>query len=346
MYIAILNDDDTRAELTSRYSERLTALQWLYSYCYFSDSVVTAEKSKEILDNQTQCVLVLDRNIFSKLLNVITCGCTNEGDTQDIAILIVWAIIMKADIWPALALSEGQATCNIPNVDASEYARFKQIYNPQYYLPWFKLADGEIDKFPYVIDDSLKDYFALKLQTNVENADFLLVYAALLHFVYVIRTEKDQIERFKSFFEWYYNTLPVSRYIEVYVIQLIVGTNNYKMPKNVNSTVFDEVVEGCKNQARDISYLTLISPDRWPRDEDEVILVTDDWMLGDIFKKGHNDPNAILMFPKRIKTNKNKISQWISDLRKNHVPVRPKNVELYYRKVIDQELTLIQGLFN
>lgn len=51
-------------------------------------------------------VLVLDRNIFSRLINVVSKGKTDEGSTKDIAFLIVWSVLNDVKILPYYALNE------------------------------------------------------------------------------------------------------------------------------------------------------------------------------------------------------------------------------------------------
>ena len=56
-------------------------------------------------------------------------------------------------------------------------------------------------------------------------------YAAMLHLASILLAEKEQITKFKKYFEWFYNNLKVSRYTEVYVCRLLLGNKGYKEPK-------------------------------------------------------------------------------------------------------------------
>ena len=64
---------------------RLTELHWFYSPFYFMDSKVDSQKICKMRSIGREPVLVLDRNIFSRLINVVSKGKTDEGSTKDIA---------------------------------------------------------------------------------------------------------------------------------------------------------------------------------------------------------------------------------------------------------------------
>ena len=53
----------------------------------------------------------------------------------------------------------------------------------------------------------------------------------MLHLASILLAEKEQITKFKKYFEWFYNNLKVSRYTEVYVCRLLLGNKGYKEPK-------------------------------------------------------------------------------------------------------------------
>ena len=326
-------------------NKRLSDLHWFHSFDIFFDTIVNAEKLEMIWQMPRKCVLVLDRNIFSRLINIISNGECSEGESRDIALLMVWAILMRVDIYPLFALNEGAASTGAPEIIKEEYEKFKHIYDEKYYNDWFALAFNLERKFKNVISipDSIIKASTLKIDTA--SIDYLLNYAAMLHFVYVLRTNKNQNDRFKSYFEWLYNSLPVSRFTEVYVINVLLGEKHFKAPKNSESEDFEKTKHGCENQARDLSYLTPISIDRWPINEYEPILITDDWMLGEIFKLGCYDFNYFFEFENNIKKGQKQISQWVSELRKNHKPLEVPDLYNYLIGLIDNEEILLKSSF-
>lgn len=85
---------------------RLTELHWFYSPFYFMDSKVDSQKICKMRSIGREPVLVLDRNIFSRLINVVSKGKTDEGSTKDIAFLIVWSVLNDVKILPYYALNE------------------------------------------------------------------------------------------------------------------------------------------------------------------------------------------------------------------------------------------------
>lgn len=95
-----------------------------------------------------------------------------------------------------------------------------------------------------------------------------------------------------------------------------------------------------------LSYLTQLSIDRWPIEQYEPILVTDDQMLGDIFVNGCFNKEAIREFERNIKTSSKKISEWVSELLVNHKEVVVDDYKAYCKEVIEQELDLFRNVFK
>lgn len=166
-----------------------------------------------------------------------------------------------------------------------------------------------------------------------------------LYLASILLAEKEQITKFKKYFEWFYNNLKVSRYTEVYVCRLLLGNKGYKEPKKIHGKNMDEAIKGCKNQAIDLSYLTQLSIDRWPIKQYEPILVTDDQMLGDIFVNGCFNKEAIREFERNIKTSSKKISEWVKELLDNHKEIIVDDYNDYCKSVIKNELNMFKNVF-
>lgn len=323
-------------------NHRLTELHWLYSPMTFYDSKVNFEKSHKILSSSRQHVAVLDRNIFSRLINLITDGRSKQGSTKDIAQLILWCIIHEIEIWPYYALNELAVGENSEQKAQYEYSAFNQMFSKIDIQTWLALALG-FEQENETLIESNKEISTIDF--NEISVDYLANFAALLHFEYIWRTEKDNIARFKSFFQWYYGNLKESRFITVYVCSVLLGIKGYKLPKKVNSENYDEFILGCKNQAMDVCYLTSLSIDRIPYDKYEFIFVTDDKMLGDIFLEGCFNTHAIRIFEKNIKQGGRQVSEWVNNLLENHVEVNPEDYIQHCRKIIEIESERVKTLF-
>lgn len=339
-----LEDNKDYVNIMNILNRRLTELGWFHSPYYFMDSQVGFDKINRMKSDDRTQVLVLDRNIFSRLINVVSKGKTDEGRTQDIAILIAWAAMNNLNIMPYFAINEYAEGINSEIAAQKEYDIFKKIFTDITVTEWLAMALGF----------ETENKTLIKFKNNIEQAetvfcstsiDYLSNYAAMLHLASVLISEKEQIEKFKKYFEWFYSNLKISRYTEVYVCKLFLGSNGYKEPKKIHGNNLNEAIKGCQNQARDLSYLTQLSIDRWPIEQYEPILVTDDQMLGDIFVNGCFNTNAIREFEKNIKTSSRKTAEWVDELLKYHKEVVVDDYESYCRKVIEQELEIFKNYF-
>lgn len=329
--------------LLEEINRRLTELKWFYSPRTFIDSKVNIEKLNIMDSSSLEHIIVLDRNIFSRLMNIITEGKSKEGSTKDVAQLILWCAIQNINISPYFALNEYAVGQNSEEKAQYEYHAFDQMFSKIDSSIWLALALGyeQENKMLVKPDKALRT-----TQFNEKSVDYLANLAALLHFEYVWRTEKDNTERFKSFFQWYYDNMKVSRYMTVYICSVLLGTYGYKLPKKINSNNYEEYISGCKNQAMDMCYLTALSIDRIPYDKYECILVTDDHMLGDIFLKGCFNTSAIRTYERNVKRGRRQISEWVDNLLKSHVEANPDNYMQYCKEIIEFELNKTKLLFQ
>lgn len=323
---------------------RLTELHWFYSPFYFMDSKVDSQKICKMRSIGREPVLVLDRNIFSRLINVVSKGKTDEGSTKDIAFLIVWSVLNDVKILPYYALNEVAEGKNSEMAAQREYSIFKKIFTDITLLEWLTLASGLEEKNRTLVSEE-ENIEQIETRFYNTSIDYLSNYAAILHLSSVLLSEKEQIAKFKSFFEWFYSNLKVSRYTVVYVCRLLLGNNDYKEPKKIHGKDIVKAIKGCQNQARDLSYLTQLSIDRWPIEQYEPILITDDQMLGDIFVNGCFNTQPIREFEKNIKTSSRIIAEWVDDLLANHKELEVDDYEIYFRKVVGQELDMFRTIF-
>ena len=323
---------------------RLTELHWFYSPFYFMDSKVDSQKICKMRSIGREPVLVLDRNIFSRLINVVSKGKTDEGSTKDIAFLIVWSVLNDVKILPYYALNEVAEGKNSEMAAQREYSIFKKIFTDITLLEWLTLASGLEEKNRTLVSEE-ENIEQIETRFYNTSIDYLSNYAAILHLSSVLLSEKEQIAKFKSFFEWFYSNLKVSRYTVVYVCRLLLGNNDYKEPKKIHGKDIVKAIKGCQNQARELSYLTQLSIDRWPIEQYEPILITDDQMLGDIFVNGCFNTQPIREFEKNIKTSSRIITEWVDDLLANHKELEVDDYEIYFRKVVGQELDMFRTIF-
>ena len=325
-------------------NKKLSELHWFYSPFSFFNSVVDFENIEKMRNSDRKPVLVLDRNILSRLIKVVTEGTTEEGNTQDIAILITWTAINNIPILPYYALNEYAQSNNSEILAQREYDIFQKIFTDITMVEWLALALGfeKENKTLLTFEEDIKEK---ENQFSNTSIDYLSNYAAMLHLAYVLISEEQQDEKFKKYFEWFYNNLKVSRFTVAYVNGLFLGKDGYTEPKKIHGKNFDKAIRGCQNQARDLSYLTQMSIDRWPIDQYEPIFVTDDHVLGDVFINGCFNLQPIRDFERGVKKSSRKISEWVDNLLENHKEIAVEDYEKYCRKVVEQEEFLFSKAF-
>lgn len=178
-----------------------------------------------------------------------------------------------------------------------------------------------------------------------ENADYLFLYATILHFVYTLRTVKGKDEQFEAFFKWYFNENLISIYALTYTV-LFFARPKITPPHNY---LIDELaVEGCMNQALDLLYLQEIDQERYPSDKYTIFVATHDKVMKTVFETIHDDTKynyvsidsyfeylcATLSDKKR-----EKYTQILKELYKKHkkIDVNPQNALAVAKKLAIQE---------
>ena len=121
---------------------RLSKLEWFYSPRTFKDSVVDLEKIQIIQQLPYKHIVVPDRNILDRLIKIITTGNTNQGNIQDIAILMSWCAMLNIDILPYYALNELATGSNSEEKAQYEYAAFSEVFHKIDLFTWMALAIG------------------------------------------------------------------------------------------------------------------------------------------------------------------------------------------------------------
>lgn len=322
---------------------RLSELEWFYSPRTFKDSVVDLEKIQIIQQSPYKHIVVPDRNILDRLIKIITTGNTNQGNIQDIAILMSWCAMLNIDILPYYALNELATGSNSEEKAQYEYAAFSEVFHKIDLFTWMALAIGA-EKENKKILNPIVDMSKINTHFNMESVDYLANYASLLHFAYVYRTENSNNERFKKFFQWYYDNSKVSRFMETYICSVLSQKPSYKAPKNINSSKVESVIRGCQNQARDLCYLTELSIDRIPYNQYEMILISDDKMLGNIFLNGCYNIEAIRIYENSICNGRHQISEWVNNLLSNHHEFTTEDYTKHFQGIIGSEIQQLKSI--
>lgn len=232
---------------------------------------------KQLKRDGTKIIVTIDRNIISLLNTAVKKGTFDGANKKKITGFLMWTIRNDFEVNPYDSVREGvyrngNISCN------KEIELFNYFYDnvaPDVVIKSF-YNDGimfEGKTFEETSSEELLDF-------NRDNAGFNFIYAAILHFVYVIRTETTQEKRFYNFFEWYMEECIISEYVLAYV--LLYLENKGAPPHNYLND--EETINGCINEAFDLLYIQEIDPRRYPSDKYTLFFATQDNLLSKIFE--------------------------------------------------------------
>lgn len=286
--------------------------------------------------------ILLDRNLFSSLLKLSREGCLkNEDEMRIIALLLTWALMNNFPISAGLALKEYATIIDDVIVPKMELQEFNNIFDYYPSMLWLRLAEGEIDRIP--ICPLPVTPFLTEIKYNEADDHLLMHLAEMLHVVYLCRrSDLSPIKKMVSFLKWNYKYLLISESTLVYVAMLFTNQLGVKAPKGAHSKDIEKIINGCKNQAWDLSYLSNWSCFHYNenREKDVFLFATNDNLLKMIFvntyAEGGFEALIEALFSKRD-------VQQISDIiNNNHGNMRVKpnfgdKPKDYFNRIIEQE---------
>src|SRR5690625_2065223 len=295
----------------------------------------------QFLKKEKDLILFLDRNLFSDLLSL-----TESGDLEDneekrmIALLMLWAQMNNLPISPGLAISENALGDRNSHNAKIELGNFNDIFDFYPIRTWLYLADGRLDNIPKCNFSNIP--YKNTVTYHDSNDHFLMNYACMLHLVRLYRNpDMNPVERILKFLEWNFDNLLISQYVNTYLILLLSNQNSIKAPKHVNSNIFERIDKGCRNQAWDLSYLSIWSTlycDEENKNE-VFFFATADILLKQIFINTHNNGNLFnlinTVFPRK---SADKIIQFYIEKTTNRSkPNFGENPNRYFNNLIENE---------
>ncbi len=238
---------------------------------------IEQDSMKQLKRDGTKIIVTLDRNIISLLNTAVKKGTFDGANKKKITGFLMWTIRNDFEVNPYDSVREGvyrngNISCN------KETELFNYFYDnvaPDVVIKSF-YNDGIMFEGKTFEETSSEELLGF----NRDNAGFNFIYAAILHFVYVIRTETTQDKRFYNFFEWYMEECIISEYVLAYV--LLYLENKGAPPHNYLND--EETINGCINEAFDLLYIQEIDPRRYPSDKYTLFFATQDNLLSKIFE--------------------------------------------------------------
>lgn len=287
-------------------------------------------------------ILFLDRNIFSSLLELCEKGTLKtRAEVQRIGLIMAWAEMNDIEISAGFAIEERATQIGSQENGLVELQKFSEIFDYYPMQLWLDVAEGRVSEIAPI-------HYTGRPARNITanfatgNDHYFMAFASLIHMVSLYRDDRlSPAEKIKDFFKWMIDNLLVSEYILTYAALLFTSQEGIKAPKNARSNNIERVIEGCKNQAWDIAYLTNWSVWYSNTDEyaEEILFATNDILLKRIFISQNNPYrfNGVLysVFSKKDYTD---ITNLIAGLMTNRVkPDFGEDPMPYFKRLIDTE---------
>lgn len=276
-YLETILDEILGNDLRKYIGERLFTQIHVLHPLYAVHGKIEQKSMEQLKRNGTKIIVTPDRNIISLLNTAVKKGTFDGENKKKITGFLMWTIRNNFAVNPYDSVREGvYGSGNISgNKEIELFNYFYDNVSTDVVIKSF-YNDGivfEGRKFKETSSEELLDF-------NNDNADFNFIYASILHFVYVIRTEVRQKKRFYKFFDWYMNKCIISEYVLAYV--LLYFENKGAPPHNYLND--EKTINGCINETFDLLYLQEIDPRRYPSDKYTLFFATQDNLLLKIFE--------------------------------------------------------------
>lgn len=251
---------------------------------YAQNGVITSDVLTTLLSLDTSLVIIIDRNVHQDILKAIKKGsfnaCTNR---KAITAFLYWTGINDISISPYNAVKE-QAFIEGDNVSGNnELELFNHLFD---YISIQTIVDSffsdsivfQPKRYSDTSNSNSMDFMA-------NDADFMYLYAAMLHLVYELRSGKGFMDQFEGMMKWYFQNEPISQPALTYFVLLFTKDKIDPPHKYMNNEM---VFHGCKNAAMDIYYLQGVNYTRYPSDKYTFMLATQDNTLKAVAQNAFN----------------------------------------------------------
>lgn len=229
-------------------------------------------------------VLIIDRNVLIPMIRLLTSGyLKDEYSLKVIGSLMLWAQFNNFSVTSGLALSEYAHHKGGSDEANFEKDLFLKAFNHYHPRVWLEIALGRSKTIePLSIDASERfDYHKEFDHYKMHYLEMLII--AQYNFDSSLTSE----QKIANFHRWAYDNLLICKYTISYLALLVGGRiNTFKKAETLK-----EVIDRCKNQAWDLSYLSLWSTFYYKEHEGNTnyLFVTMDRALKDVFMSTHSE---------------------------------------------------------
>lgn len=209
------------------------------------------------LQSNLEGVIILDRNVLSEMLGALKRGSfsspnnpNSDAERKKITAFILWASLHNMSLCPYWGVNEFAHNNNAKvngNKELDQFNAFFDTISIETIRESFFSNSVTFRKrsFSEAIDNET-------FQFDEDDGSHLYLYAAMLHFVYILNITNNKDEQFELFINWYFENCLFSRYVVAYIF-LYFSRHDIKPPHNYTNK--DKAIKGCSNMARDIQYI-------------------------------------------------------------------------------------------
>ncbi|POR27076.1 hypothetical protein [Paenibacillus polymyxa] len=328
--------------------ETVSNMQLIFHPKYSQDGAVNYKKISE-LKRSNKVVLLFDRNLLSGLLKLARNGfLKDKKEMQIIGLIMTWIAMNNISASAGLALMEYGTKINDNIEPKRELKEFNNIFEFYPSKIWLRLAQGKLSEIPAC---SLSvEPFMTKNNYDKEDDHLLMHFATMIRTVYLHRRrELSPVDKIIEFLEWNYKNLLISENTLTYVAMLFTNQTGIRAPKNSGSDDIQKILNGCKNQAWDLNYLSNWSSYHYIEDSmDEIFMfATNDIQLKKIFINTYSNGGVgALIQAVYSKSDSQKIFEVIND-NSGVNRIKPnfgENPKKYFRQLIDNEINILKKL--
>ena len=283
--------------------------QFIFHPIFAPNGTFTNENVLKLQNPENKIMIIADKNIISPICELAKNGTLkNQERMLKIAVFITFVKSINATITCGLGLMEDE-TSKLTQITGEESRQlFLHAIDKIPAIIWKQIAFGEIEAIP--------DAFLFQ---NLSKTQYSYDYSNGLHFLYneasmikivKINREKDltKIQKFDKFMRWYADNLDIAESMMLYSAMVFADIAHVSKPKYSTSTNYEKVIKGIKNQAWDMTYITIWSTEYYDEKEKNFIMfATDDLtqktIVINIIPKGQVETSLLSIFTTKSEQN-------------------------------------------
>lgn len=238
----------------------INSLQICFHPIYAREGQFSVQSTFELLHADKDISIITDKNLVSPICEIATSGILKDKfRMQKVAMLVTWSKYLNARLTCGIGLLEND-TSGLSTATGEEN-RLQFLHGVDN-IPaniWKDIAFGYRDEVPerFLYKGKVKEEKEYRFDDNLL---LLCNEASVIKIVQLIRTSGMQpIDKFITFMNWYTDNLDIAESIVVYAALVFSNTPHVSQPKKSHSSDFAQVKKGIKNQAWDITYITMWS---------------------------------------------------------------------------------------